>query len=239
MQTEKKDSHPVIRRNTCRTCPELYSFYKNIPKYKLIKVPKGFDEPPVRPAIMQILRKGTIDEDGQGEKFQRYALNAREIKTELEKYDDPEIKKISYTNLYFHLNKLLELGAIQIVAMVVERSHRIAYYGRSAYIIFKSDPDTKLQKYQKMFAEIDKLVKVLYPDVKISDVNTISKDFFDYKTKRYEDIAKWLAKHESIIRDESLDLNLLYKILNLLDTLNPEYKKLLTELRTLILSEID
>ncbi|MFX0152027.1 MAG: hypothetical protein ACFFAJ_14660 [Candidatus Hodarchaeota archaeon] len=236
---EKKDSDTVIHRDSCKKCPELYSFQKNIPKYKLIKIPKGFDEPPVRPAIMQILRKGTIDEDVQGEKLQRYALNAREIKTQLEKYEDPEIKKISYTNLYFHLNKLHEFGAIQIVAMVVERSHRIAYYGRSAYIILKSDPDAELQKYKKMFAEIDKLVKVLHPDVEISDINTISKGFFDYKIKRYEDIAKWLGKHESIIRDKDLDLNLLYKILNLLDTLNPEYKRLLTELSTLILSDID
>ncbi|MFX0185710.1 MAG: hypothetical protein ACFE95_21705 [Candidatus Hodarchaeota archaeon] len=239
MQTEKKDSDIVIRRDSGKTCPELYSFHEKIPKYKLIRIPKGFDDPPVRPAIMQILRKGIIDYDVQGKKLQRYALNAREIKKQLEEFTDPDIKKISYTNLYFHLNKLLELGAIQIVAMVIERSHRIAYYGRSAYIILKSDPEAELQLYQKMFTEIYKLIKVLRPDVKIGDINTLSKKFFEYKSRRYEDIGKWLANHESIIRDENLDLNILFKSLSLLDTLNPEYKTLLSGLSTIIPPDSD
>jgi DNA-binding transcriptional ArsR family regulator len=234
MQTEKKDSDTVIRRDSRKICPKIYSFHENIPKYKLIRIPKGFDDPPVRPAIMQILRNGIIDDDVQGKKLQRFALNTREIKKQLEEYKDPEIKKISYTNLYFHLNKLLELGAIHIVAMVIERSHRIAYYGRSAYIILKSDPEAELQTYQKMFTEIDKLAKALRPDVKIGDINTISKKYFELKSRRYEDIARWLAKNESIIRDENLDLNLLFKILSILDTLNPEYKTLLTGLNTIL-----
>ncbi|MFX0139284.1 MAG: hypothetical protein ACFFDN_36925 [Candidatus Hodarchaeota archaeon] len=239
MRTEKKESGIVIRRNSCKMCPELYSFHKTIPKYKLISIPKGYDNPPVRPAIMQILRNGIIDEDDQGNSLPRYALNAREIKNQLEEYKDPDIKKISYTNLYFHLNKLLEFEAIQIVAMVIERSHRIAYYGRSAYIILKTDPEAELQKYQEMFSEIDKLLRILRPDIKIGDVETLSKRYYEFKSKRFGDLARWLAKYESIIRDENLDLNVLLMALNLLDTLNPEYKELLSRLSTIMLIDGD
>lgn len=232
MQTQNNESSVVIRRDSGEVCPELYSFEENIPKFKFINMPKDFNKShPVRPAIMGILREGIDDDTSiEGKTRRRYALTAREIKHLLKKNSKAKISNLSYTNLYFHLNKLVGIGAVKVVAYVIEKSHRIAYYGRSAHVIFTSDPEAEIQEYQKKFAEFGKLVTALWPDVNIEELKTLPEKYQRYKLKRAEEFALWIAENESIIRREKLSLPLIFDVLNLIDTLNPEYKAVLNSL---------
>ncbi|MHA2366444.1 MAG: hypothetical protein ACXAC7_20975 [Candidatus Hodarchaeales archaeon] len=226
-----KEDNVILRSEKGEISPELYSYYENLPAFKAIYVPKGFDDPPVRYAIMRILSEGIIDDsaDTQEKKQHRHALNAREIEQMLKKHKNPEVSKISYTNLYFHLNKLLEIGAIKVAALVIERNHRITYYGRTAHVVLKRDPETELQRYQEMFTEFGKLAKLLRPETNLVEFKSIAERYHKFKSKRQEDIAKWLADNEAIIRRENLDFLLIDKFLLLVDTLNSGYKELLKD----------
>ncbi|MFX0014464.1 MAG: hypothetical protein ACFFB2_09010 [Promethearchaeota archaeon] len=230
MVDHQNESSVVICRGSFKDCPELYSFHENMPKFKFIDTPKDTnDSHPVRPAIMAILREGVIDAGtNDNEKpRQRYALNAREIKNLLGKNRNSKISKISYTNLYFHLNTLKDVGHIKVVAEVIERNHRIAYYGRTARVILISDSEAEKQKYKKIFGELGKLAKTLQPGIKIEGLRTLHKDFQAYKYTKTKEMALWLAENEEVIRKEKLDISLLFNGLKVLDTLDPEYRILL------------
>ncbi|MFW9996871.1 MAG: hypothetical protein ACFFD4_32820 [Candidatus Odinarchaeota archaeon] len=232
---EQVEEPIIIRRKPGKLTPELYFFNESIPAFKVIHVPRGFEDPPVRYTIMRLLSKG-IDESAniQGKTLRRHTLSAREIKQLLKEHENPEVNKISYTNLYFHLNKLLEIGAIKIVAYVIERSHRIAYYGRTAQVILKRNPETEFQKYQELFTEFSKLAKLLQPDIDTEKITALAEKYYSYMYKRREEIAQWLADRAAIIQRENLDFLLIDKFLLLLDTLNPEYRTILGELSDFI-----
>lgn len=227
MQAQNEDP-VVIRKEPGKINPELYSFYENLPAYKIINAPKSVTDPPVRIAIMSILREGIDDTDTQ---LRRHALNAREIKQKLKEHENNEAKKISYTNLYFHLNKLQEIGAIQTVALVIEKSHRIAYYGRTARVIFKRDPEKESQEhFREMFAEFGKLVKILHPDTGIERINDLADKYYSHKRKRTADLIRWLASNEEIIRREGISFEIIDKVINIMDASDPEYRAILDEL---------
>lgn len=243
MPAQDQESTPVVRLDSSRSCPELFSFIKGIAEVKVLELPKGFNEPPIRPAIMKVLREGIVDEIT---KQKRFALNAREIKQELDK-DKVLINKlrqrkqqtqqkedlpseISYTNLYFHLNRLLEVGAIQTVVIAIERSHRIAYYGRTAHVILIRFPETELVKLKEMFAEFSKLVKVLTPDINKEEIERIPEQYYNLQMERVKRIAHWVADHADIIREQNLDTTTIFSALKTIDIINPEYQKVLGKL---------
>lgn len=81
-----------------------------------------------------------------------------------------------------------------------------------------------------MFANFGKLAKALRPDVDVEELKNVPEKYPRYKQKRMEVLALWLAENESIIRGEKLDLSLIFEVLKLIDTLNPEYKAILNVL---------
>ena len=82
----------------------------------------------------------------------------------------------------------------------------------------------------RMFANFGKLAKALRPDVDVEELKNVPEKYPRYKQKRMEVLALWLAENESIIRGEKLDLSLIFEVLKLIDTLNPEYKAILNVL---------
>jgi hypothetical protein len=100
----------------------------------------NLDLTPIRAAILKILRDGLVD-GGQ----KRIALNAQEIQGNLnKKIIDGEIegtkssrktpmKPVSITNLYFHLNYLIDSKLISVVGEILEgplKRNKTKYYGR-------------------------------------------------------------------------------------------------------------
>ncbi|MFX0123577.1 MAG: hypothetical protein ACFFAE_08030 [Candidatus Hodarchaeota archaeon] len=243
MPAQKQESVPIVRFDSPGSCSELYSFIQGIDKVKILEIPKGFNKPPIRPAIMRVLRKGIEDEST---KQKRYALNAREIKQELDK-DESLLKslgqkkqqtqgkekipsEISYTNLYFHLNKLQEVGAIYTVVIAIERSHRIAYYGRTAHVILIRELETILPRYEEIFEEFSRFVKILNPDINVEEIRKIPEQYYKLKNEREWIIAQWVADHAHILREENLDLTTIFSAVKIIDTINPKYKTLLGKL---------
>ncbi|MHA1444381.1 MAG: hypothetical protein ACTSR4_06490, partial [Candidatus Hodarchaeales archaeon] len=149
---------PVIRKDDDFSQSVIFKFHSEIPKFKFFILPKQFNESPIRPAIMKVLREGIHSEESN--KKPRYALNAQEIKERLSTFTSPEVKDVTYTNLYFHLKKLLEADVIQIIAYVIKRNPRIAFYGRTARLILHNDPSSELKKIKSNFKELTKLVKI-------------------------------------------------------------------------------
>jgi hypothetical protein len=226
----------------------LITFYEDLEKVKVIEVPKDFNANPIRPAIMAILRNGIKDQDLNQ---LRYALNALEIKDLLEKDDnlinkfkeritskrrankkkkDKEKEIISYTNLYFHLSKLEEVGAIQKIANVIERSHKVAYYGRTAHIILPSDPSYEFKRYKAVFNEFSKFVKAIDPQIKFENIEYITEKYYELKSQRQRTLAMVLADYEQIILEKSIDMNKLYDAFKVLDSQHSGYNTLLFDL---------
>jgi DNA-binding transcriptional ArsR family regulator len=243
MPAQEQESAPVVRFDSSRSCPELYSFIQSIDKVKVLELPRGFNKPPIRSAIMKVLREGIEDEST---KQRRYALNAREIKQELDKNKNLINKlgqekaqkrrkkkppsEISYTNLYFHLNKLQEAGAIHTVVIAIERSHRIAYYGRTAQVILIRELEAQLSRYEEIFGEFSKFTKFLKPDIDVEEIKKIPEQYYKLRNERELIIAHWVADHAQIIRDENLDITSIFSALKIIDTINPKYKPLLGKL---------
>jgi DNA-binding transcriptional ArsR family regulator len=227
----------------------LLTFYKDLDKVKVIEVPKDFNANPIRPAIMAILRNGVKDQDLNQ---LRYALNAREIKDLLETDSnliqklkekkltsksrssqtkkDKEEEDISYTNLYFHLNKLEEVGAINKVANVIERSHKIAYYGRTAHIILPSSPSYELKHYKDIFNEFGKFVQAIDPKIEIKDPLFITEKYYQLKSQRQQVLATVLADYEKILLEKNIDMNKLFESFKILDSQHSGYNAILFEL---------
>lgn len=241
MPSQEQTSIPVVRFDSSKSCPELFSFIEGIDKVKILKLPTGFNKPPIRPAIMKILRKGIEDENT---KQKRYALNAREIKRELDKNKSlleslsrkkkKSLNEVSYTNLYFHLNKLLEVGAIHTVVIAIERSHRIAYYGRTAHVILIRELEAILPRYEKIFGEFSKFAEILKPDISVEEIQRLPEQYHKLKAERELIMAEWVADHAHILRKENIDLTDIFSALRIIDSTNTKYETLFQKLANII-----
>jgi hypothetical protein len=246
-----------MKNSGSKTIPEiredekdlLFTFYEKIEKVKVIEVPKGFNENPIRPAIMAILRVGIKDITLNQT---RYALNTLEIKDILETDNnliqklkekkltsktrssqtkkDKEEESISYTNLYFHLSKLEEVSAIYKVANVIERSHKIAYYGRTAHIILPSSPSYELKHYKDIFNEFGKFVQVIESKIEIKNPELIAEKYYQLKSQRQQILAMILADYEQILLEKNIDMNKLFESFKVLDSQYSGYNELLLNL---------
>ena len=205
------DDPIVIRKDDDFIHSEIFTFYSKIPKFKFFKLPKNFNESPVRPAIMRVLREGIQSEDSNNK--QRHALNAQEIKKELSTYPEPEIKNITYTNLYFHLKKLLEVNVIQIVAYVIEKNHRTAYYGRTARITLFGDTSSELKEYRLKFDELKKFLKVIDPQIDEKIFDQLPERIVEREDKKAKKIAKWMAENEKFIAENRLNVGYIFSAL--------------------------
>ena len=212
--TDSEYEPPVIRKDSNFKHSRIYSFHSELPQFKFTTLPKQFNESPIRPSIMTILREGIFSKDSNDQL--RYALSAQEIKELLSNSPLAEVKNVSYTNLYFHLKKMLEARVIQIVAYVVERNHRIAYYGRTAKLIFFSDPSTQLQNYKSSFEELANLLRILHPEIDTKIFDQYPAKYLADEEEKAVQIAKWMAKNEDVISKNGLNINQIYKAMKIL-----------------------
>lgn len=117
----------------------LYEHWDNIPIIQDVskRVIDKLGTKKAQHYIIIALSKGISDEYPSGLR-KRYALNANEIQDIMKNIYDFEVNK---SNLYYHLQKLVDQKIIQIVTSVQRSNIVTSYYGRSSKLIF-TDPET-------------------------------------------------------------------------------------------------
>jgi hypothetical protein len=218
----------TLRRDKLGKNADIYTFQEKLPKFKVVTTPKDFNESPVRPAIMKILSEGILDEDVPKDNT-RFALTAKEIKQKLDNNENTKVKKTSYTNLYFHLNKMVEVGVIQPIAQVIERSHRITYYGRSAHVVLLGSPETEIKQITKAFTELFTLMKIIntkFPEIQVEE---LAEHYVQQNHKRNTNYARWIAQNIEIINENSLDVSKIFKALKFGNVRNSEMNRIFDE----------
>ena len=228
MTKTRNTTQKPLRRDTLRKSAKIYTFQEKLPKFKVITAPKDFNESPVRPAIMKILSEGILDTDVPKDN-KRFALTAKEIKQKLDNNENTKVKKTSYTNLYFHLNKMVEAGVIQPIAQVIERSHRITYYGRSAHVVLLSSPETEIKQITKVFTELFTLLKIINTEFPEIQVEELAENYVQQNHQRLTNYAQWIAQNIEIINENSLDVSKIFKALKFGNIRNSEMNKIFDE----------
>jgi len=199
----------------------LYEFWERLPPVTLLALSsKVMSSHPVRPAILRILREGTVDcFDEEPVERVRRALKADEIRARLKEGGI----KMSKTNLYFHLGVLEENALIKVVAKVLEGRHRVAYYGRTARGIIHRDPEESLQDYRRRFMEAGRLAKAKRPELDLGVVEGLAEEFLRIKQRRDAALTEWMARNESLMSEHGIDFFVLFEFMKNLDAVSPEY----------------
>jgi DNA-binding MarR family transcriptional regulator len=186
----------------------------------------------VRPAIMKILRAGIPDEKESGRL--RHALNTKEIRRTLL---DRDGIKMSQHNLYFHLNKLEEIGYIKVVARLLEGRHKVAYYGRTARSILRRDTEESLEKYEKWFQEMGRLSKSKRPEFDMDRLEGLAEEYLGIMRRRDRAQGEWMASNEESIYEGGIDSYSIFGLLQTLDVMDPELIGFIKKVRELF--EVD
>lgn len=211
----------------------LFEYWRDLKRLQLMEVPSEIIEShPVRPAIMKILRVGIPDEKESGK--QRHALNTKEIMRTLR---DKDGIKISQHSLYFHLNKLEEIGYIKVVARLREGRHNVAYYGRTSRTLLRRDPEESLEKYEKWLQEMGMLVKAKRPEFDTSQLNGLAEEYLGIMRRRDRALGEWMASNEELIYEVGVDPYSLFKFIQAMDVTDPEHLEFIRKVRELF--EID
>jgi hypothetical protein len=216
----------------------LFNFWKNIPSFEFIKVPKDkYYSHPIRGEIVKLLKEGIEEKSPDGKFNVRHALNVKEISNKLKKSNK---RSPSKTTLYFHLDTLSELGLIKVVATLHEGPHgrnKTKYFGRIARNLFTSSQDSMVENYKAQFNEFQKLAKFLgfklptnYPEIpkRISETHINFHRLF----------GEWLIKYEDLIGEQHLNMSLLYDFLKCVNSINPDYINLLNDVLQILQDNI-
>jgi DNA-binding PadR family transcriptional regulator len=181
---------------------------------------------------MKILRAGITDEKEHGRL--RHALNTKEIMRTLL---DRDGIKMSQHNLYFHLNKLEEIGYIKVVARIREGRHNVAYYGRTARTILRRDTEESLEKYERWFQEMGRLAKSKRPEFDMNQLEGLAEEYLEFMRRRDRAQGDWMASNEESIYKGEIDSYSIFGLIQAMDVMDPEYIGFIKKVRELF--EID
>ncbi|MFB0557784.1 MAG: hypothetical protein ACETVY_01585 [Candidatus Bathyarchaeia archaeon] len=211
----------------------LFEYWRDLPLVQIHDVPSEIMESHrVRPAIMKILRAGITDE--KESRRLRHALNTKEI---IRTLLDREGIKMSQHNLYFHLNKLEEIGYIKVGARILEGRHNVAYYGRTARTILRRDTEESLEKYERWFQEMGRLAKAKRPEFELDQLEGLAEDYLGIMRRRDRAMGEWMASNEEMIYEGGIDIYSIFKFIQAMDVMDPEYIGFIKKVRELF--EID
>lgn len=218
----------------------LFDFWVNIPVIKYYDKEtygKYFDQYPRR-NILDILVTG-IKEQHPISKIERVrrALSAKEIMDILNKdkteEDDDYIKK---SNLYFHLQKLEEINAIQVVEQIPTGKRFTTYYGRSAKIVTVDDKQQHDPGYN-IFSdpEFKKILKIIDPRLNSDEIEkALNLSNRIYNHSYFDLLNKWLEIHEKEIRESDLDIRKLFDLIGIIYRYDEKTLEGLSELKRML-----
>jgi DNA-binding transcriptional ArsR family regulator len=214
----------------------LFDFWKNIPiicemKASYHKI--AFQE--VRSAILDILREGILDTSplDKTKKRRRHAISAQECQKHVSERLE---RKVKLSNIYFHLNRLEELGLISEIVTIKGKKHDIAYYGRTAQLFHfgGSDPEYKTEDEERIQQTITKIIKTLNPAVETSKITELFEAVFTHKEVQTKARGTWMAENSDLLDSLEFDILDIDKFLELMQMATPEGYQLAKEFSQLL-----
>ena len=217
----------------------LYDFWEDLPERKIVvDYDDNFFKHLARKLIFHILGKGIKETNSTDEEVIRRALNAQEILQMLkrishEKFKDKDLPKeldLSLHSLYFHLQKMEEIGFIKTVAILKEGRHNVSYYSRVAKVVLFKEDYKEDENIKNAFIAMSKIVTLLNPNHTPEKVMEFYEDFVSINKESLDLIQRKLGKFENQINDADIDPNDLQTFFVLMNSINPKYKKLFSEI---------
>lgn len=216
-------SQMPIETNIETELPEiLYTYWEEIPIIQdvSVKVIAKHSKSKVQSLIIHSLSKGVEDQKSDSLKV-RHAMSAIEIKSIMAETYKFEINK---SNLYYHIQKLIEQGIIKVITSVQKSNIVTSYYGRTSKLVFtdmsnKKD-DNNEDNSNKNEIEPTSLSYLLNSKNFINLLENFSQDESEIKeikslitrvnainTHYNKEFMHWIIKNEESFR--GLELNLL------------------------------
>ncbi|OLS20158.1 MAG: hypothetical protein HeimC2_38480 [Candidatus Heimdallarchaeota archaeon LC_2] len=214
---------------------KIFEFWKSTPIIKTIDLAefKSIFNAEARAQIIDILSQGIEDTNPRTNKIEkRHALTAKEISKEIKSKYNVKLEK---SNLYFHINHLIEANLINIVAQIPSGKRITTYYGRSSKICAAGGI-----KKDHMIHDIlvsDKLTELILEINPNLQKETIIKMNEDLKTINYWDydvFEEWTNMGGSKIFDIDIDVLKLTSLMSLQYRFNPTVGKGLSKLAKLL-----
>ncbi|UCG90714.1 MAG: helix-turn-helix transcriptional regulator [Candidatus Heimdallarchaeota archaeon] len=217
---------------------QLIDHWENIPQFVFVNVSKEkYFSHPVRRDIIRLLRKGIEEESPDGSFKVRRAMNVTEISKKLCQKNETSISK---TTLYFHLDILIELGLISVVATLHEGPHgrnKTKYFGRVARNLFISGNQYIYENYKAQFDEFQKFAKLTGLNLP-NNYTDIPKQFSKTNEHFFRVFGEWLIKYEDLIDGNQIEMNLLYEFLQNVNCIHSDYINLLNDLSQVLKKNI-
>ncbi|NHJ38967.1 MAG: helix-turn-helix transcriptional regulator [Asgard group archaeon] len=225
----------------------LYTFWDTLPEKKIIvDYEEDFFKHFARKFIFNLLGKGIMEKLPNGDIVTRKALNAQEIFQELNDMLDFKFKikeerekfDLSLHSLYFHLQKLEEVGFIKTIAILKEGRHNVTYYARTAKVILFKDEFIEDEKLRDAFTSTLKVIALHNPNLDSDKFMEFYQRFNAIKKKNLDQIQRKIAEIESDIYESNVDPNDIQRFFTLLNQINPEFVKLFNEILSYLQLEL-
>ncbi|MFW9916159.1 MAG: hypothetical protein ACFFGZ_11185 [Candidatus Thorarchaeota archaeon] len=215
----------------------LFGIWKTIPAIKkMSSADYQIARQEVRGLILEILRKGIAEgaEPPSPSSRIRHALNAQELLEEVNKCVESQVK---LPNIYFHLQKLQDVGLVEVVATIHKGKHDIAYFSRTAkFFLFEAQEPGESDTIDPMLAtNLTDLITHFNPEIANEEVLELLQEFYSGQNAIYDDIVAWIEEHEEIITKYNINLPLVFSIFQIIATSDP----LLVELHSKIAKLLD
>jgi hypothetical protein len=217
----------------------LYEFWEFLPKIKVVvDYDDNFFKHKIRKLIFTILGTG-IKEVFDGKEVVRKALNAQEIfqiVVELREKRKKQLLKLgkdfepSLHSLYFHLQKMEEAGFIRTVTILREGRYNIAYYSRSAQVVFFKENYVEDEETKNSFIAMSKIVPLINAKLKPEKIMEFYEKYVDLANEVLEDVYKKIAQYQEYLDEVEVDPFELQKFFLLIRSANPKLSALYNEM---------
>lgn len=189
---------------------KVYEFWKDVPTIIEIKQ-ETFNKvvnQEFRGAILDILRKGIVDEYTQENELpRRHAMSAPEMLPKIREKLESEVK---LSNVYFHLEKLEKANLIREVVKKLEGKHNITYYGRtSKFIICRKSEDSEPHEL-KFLNSVYKLTETMKIDIDKQKLNKIAEKIQSRTDELYQMEKEWIKNNHETLFELDIDVLVLF-----------------------------
>ncbi|MHA2246693.1 MAG: hypothetical protein ACXADY_17250 [Candidatus Hodarchaeales archaeon] len=211
---------PSLKKERIRKLPDKISdHWQKIPVIKEIPEPMPLKlvKQEVRSEILNVLRKGIEEYDEKQNLVEiRHVFSAKELHKLIK---ESLSIKIKISNVYFHLNKLIDKGYVQIVTSIKEGRQITHFYGRTARLfLWMGEPlDTTDVTDESKFSDFIIILKRFNPDLTSETVNNLFRSFLQVRQETHDRAKRWMEKNLEIVTELNVDTRDVYKFLMSID----------------------
>ncbi|MHA2089783.1 MAG: winged helix-turn-helix domain-containing protein, partial [Candidatus Kariarchaeaceae archaeon] len=161
----------------------------------------------IRGAILDILAIGVDDVyPDTDEIMTRHALTAKELNESVNERIGDNVKK---SNLYFHLQKLEEVGLVKEIDKIPTGKRYIHYYGRTAKAYLVPGSSEKNEKYQELLlVKFPQLIQKIQPNASEKEIGEVVEAVNEIFLGKYPNtvLGQWLEAYQKHIIDLDIDI---------------------------------